>query len=65
MDYSKEELKEFMLKEIEIIQDIIKGMALYSFTVKICAIISVIALLFLKCLKYEEVRLASIIVLIF
>ena len=65
MDYSKEELKEFMLKEIEIIQDIIKGMALYSFIVKICAIISVIALLFLKSLKYEEVRLASIIVLIF
>ena len=63
MDYSKDELKEFMLKEIEIIQDIIKRMAFNSFIVKICAIISVIVLLFLKCLKYEEVRLASIIVL--
>ena len=39
MDYSKEELKEFMLKEIEIIQDIIKRIALYSFIIKICAIV--------------------------
>ena len=34
MRFTKEELKEFMLKEIEIIQDIIKRMASNSFSIE-------------------------------
>lgn len=53
MDYTKEELKEFMLKEIEIIQDIIKRMALNSFLIKGWAITLVVATLLLKGSKYQ------------
>ena len=48
MEYTKEELKEFMLKEIEIIQDIIKRMAFNSFMIKGWTITLVAVTLLLK-----------------
>ena len=60
----KEELKEFMLKEIEIIQDIIKRMASNSFAIKRWTIALVIITLLLKGSKYQ-VLLAFIPILVF
>ena len=48
MQYSREELKEFMLKEIELIQDIIKRMAFNSFLIKGWTITLVAVTLLLK-----------------
>lgn len=45
---NKESLKEYMLKEIEIIQDIIKRMAFNSFMIKGWTIILVVVSLLLK-----------------
>ena len=53
MEYTKEELKEFMLKEIEIIQDIIKRMAFNSFVIKGWTITLVAVTLLLKGGKYQ------------
>ena len=53
MEYTKEELKEFMLKEIEIIQDIIKRMAFNSFVIKCWTITLVAVTLLLKGGKYQ------------
>jgi len=49
----KESLKEYMLKEIEIIQDIIKRMAFNSFMIKGWAITLVVVALLLKGTKYQ------------
>ena len=64
MSFTKEELKEFMLKEIEIIQDIIRRMASNSFSIKRWTIALVIATLLLKGSKYQ-VFLAFIPILVF
>jgi len=53
MEYTKEELKEFMLKEIEIIQGIIKRMAFNSFVIKGWTITLVAVTLLLKGSKYQ------------
>ncbi len=53
MKYSKEELKEFMLKEIEIIQEIIKRMAFNSFLIKGWTVTLVAVTLLLKGSKYQ------------
>jgi hypothetical protein len=53
MNYSKEELKEFMFKEIKIIQDIIKRMAFNSFLIKGWTITLVAATLLLNGSKYQ------------
>ena len=53
MKYSKEELKEFMLKEVEIIQDIIRRMAFNSFMIKGWTITLVAVVLLLKGSKYQ------------
>ena len=53
MEYTKEELKEFMLKEIEIIQGIIKRMAFNSFVIKGWTITLVAVTLLLKGGKYQ------------
>ena len=50
---NKESLKEYMLKEIEIIQDIIKRMAFNSFMIKGWAITLVVVALLLKGTKYQ------------
>lgn len=64
MKYSREELKEFMLKEIEIIQDIIKRMAFNSFLIKGWTITLVVVTLLLKGSKYQ-VLVAYIPLLVF
>lgn len=64
MKYSKEELKEFMLKEIEIIQDIIKRMAFNSFLIKGWTITLIGVTLLLKGSKYQ-VFIAYIPLLVF
>jgi len=64
MKYSKEELKEFMFKEIEIIQDIIKRMAFNSFLIKGWTITLVAVTLLLKGSKYQ-VFIAYIPLLVF
>ena len=64
MKYSREELKEFMLKEIEIIQDIIKRMAFNSFMIKGWTITLVAVVLLLKGSKYQ-VFIAYIPLLVF
>ena len=64
MKYSKEELKELMLKEVEIIQDIIKRMALNSFMIKGWTITLVALALLLKGSKYQ-VFIAYIPLLVF
>ena len=61
---NRETLKEFMLKEIEIIQDIIKRMAFNSFIIKGWAITLVIVTLLLKGTKYQ-VLIAFIPLLVF
>lgn len=50
---NKENLKEYMLKEIEIIQDIIKRMASNSFLIKGWAITLVVVVLLLKGTRYQ------------
>ncbi len=64
MGYTREELKEFMLKEIEIIQDIIKRMAFNSFMIKGWAITLVAVTLLLRGSKYQ-VLIAFIPLLVF
>ena len=64
MDYTKEELKEFMLKEIEIIQDIIKRMAFNSFVIKGWTITLVAVTLLLRGSEYQ-VLIAFIPILVF
>ncbi|MDL1957598.1 MAG: hypothetical protein LWW95_11240 [Candidatus Desulfofervidus auxilii] len=64
MAYTKEELREFMLKEIEIIQDIIKRMAFNSFMIKGWAITLVAVTLLLRGSKYQ-VLIAFIPILVF
>ena len=64
MDYTKEELKEFMLKEIEIIQDIIKRMAFNSFMIKGWTITLVAVTLLLRGSEYQ-VLIAFIPILVF
>lgn len=53
MGYTREELKEFMLKEIEIIQDIIKRMSFNSFMIKGWTITLVAVTLLLRGSKYQ------------
>lgn len=64
MKYSKEELKEFMFKEIEIIQDIIKRMAFNSFMIKGWTVTLVAVTLLLRGSKYQ-VFIAYIPLLVF
>jgi len=64
MPYRREELKEFMLKEIEIIQDIIKRMAFNSFMIKGWTITLVAVTLLLRGSKYQ-VFIAYIPLLVF
>ena len=64
MNYTKDELKEFMLKEIEIIQEIIKRMAFNSFMIKGWTITLVAVTLLLRGTKYQ-VLVAFIPILVF
>jgi len=61
---NKESMREYMLKEIEIIQDIIKRMAFNSFMIKGWAITLVVVALLLKGTKYQ-VWIAFIPLLVF
>ena len=61
---NKESMREYMLKEIEIIQDIIKRMAFNSFMIKGWAITLVVGALLLKGTKYQ-VWIAFIPLLVF
>jgi len=61
---NKENLKEYILKEIDIIQDIIKRMAFNSFMIKGWAITLVVVTLLLKGTKYQ-VLIAFIPLLVF
>jgi len=60
----KESLKEYMLKEVDIIQDIIKRMAFNSFMIKGWAITLVVVALLLKGIEYQ-VWIAFIPLLVF
>jgi len=60
-----ENLKEYMLKEIDIIQDIIKRMAFNSFMIKGWAITLVVVTLLLKGTEKYQVWLAFIPLLVF
>ncbi len=60
-----ESLKEYMLKEIDIIQDIIKRMAFNSFMIKGWAITLVVVTLLLKGTEKYQVWLAFIPLLVF
>ena len=62
---NKESLKEYMLKEIEIIQDIIKRMAFNSFMIKGWAITLVVVSLLLKGTDKYEILIAFIPLLVF
>ncbi len=53
MPYSREELKAFLFKEVELIQDVIRRMALNSFLMKGWAITLVAVTLLLKGEKYH------------
>jgi len=53
MPGDKDDLKDYMLKEIEIIQDIIKRMALNSFLIKGWSVTLVVGTLLLKGSKYQ------------
>jgi hypothetical protein len=64
MTLTKEELKEFMIEELKIVQDIIKRMALNSFLIKGWTITLVIATLLLKGDKYHAL-LAFLPILVF
>jgi hypothetical protein len=61
---NEENLKEFMLKEIDIIQDVIKRMAYNSFLIKGWTLTLVVATLLLKGNKYQ-VLIAFIPLLVF
>ena len=62
---NKENLKEYMLKEIDIIQDIIKRMAFNSFMIKGWAITLVVVTLLIKGTEKYQVWLAFIPLLVF
>jgi len=62
---NKESLKEYMLKEIEIIQDIIKRMAFNSFMIKGWTIILVVVSLLLKGTEKYKIWISFIPLLIF
>ena len=62
---NKENLKEYMLREIDIIQDIIKRMAFNSFMIKGWAITLVVVTLLLKGTEKYQVSLAFISLLVF
>jgi len=62
---NKESLKEYMLKEIEIIQDIIKRMAFNSFMIKGWAITLVAVALLLRGTEKYQVWIAFIPLLVF
>ena len=62
---NKESLKEYMLKEIEIIQDIIKRMAFNSFVIKGWAITLVVVSLLLKGTDKYQIWIAFIPLLVF
>jgi len=62
---NKENLKEYMLKEIDIIQDIIKRMAFNSFIIKGWAITLVVLTLLLKGTEKYQVWLTFIPLLVF
>ena len=61
----KESLKEYMLKEIELIQDIIKRMAFNSFMIKGWAITLVVVSLLLKGTDKYQIWIAFIPLLVF
>jgi hypothetical protein len=65
MNMDKESLKEYMLKEIELIQDIIKRMAFNSFMIKGWAITLVVVSLLLKGTDKYEIWIAFIPLLVF
>ena len=54
MNLSREELKQFMIEELKIVQDIIKRMALNSFLIKGWTITLVVATLLLKREKFQS-----------
>lgn len=62
---NKKDLKEYMLKEIEIIQDIIKRMAFNSFMVKGWAITLVVVSLLLKAEEKYKIWIAFIPLIVF
>lgn len=62
---NKENLKEYMLKEIDIIQDVIKRMAFNSFMIKGWAITLVVVSLLLKGKERYQVWIAFIPLLVF
>lgn len=62
---NKENLKEYMLKEIDIIQDVIKRMAFNSFIIKGWAITLVVVTLLLKGTEKNQIWIAFIPLLIF
>jgi hypothetical protein len=62
---NKKNLKEYMLKEIDIIQDIIKRMAFNSFVIKGWAITLVVVTLLLKGTEKYQVWIAFIPLLVF
>lgn len=62
---NKESLKEYMLKEIEIVQDIIKRMAFNSFMIKGQAITLVVITLLLKGAEKYQVWIAFVPLLVF
>jgi len=64
MPFSKEELKEFMIEELKIVQDIIKRLALNSFLIKGWTITLVVATLLLKGNKFQSL-LAFIPIIVF
>ena len=64
MSYTRDELKEFMIKEVEIIQDIIRRMAFNSFMVKGWTVTLVAVTLLLKGAKHQ-VLIAFIPLLVF
>ena len=62
---NKESLKEYMIKEIEIIQDIIKRMSFNSFMIKGWAITLVVVSLLLKGTEKYQIWIAFIPLLVF
>ena len=60
MEKNNEELKEFMLKEIDLIQDIIKRMAYNSFLIKGWTVMLVVGILLLRGPEKYQVFLALI-----
>lgn len=62
---NKESLKEYMLKEIDIIQDIIRRMAFNSFIIKGWAVTLVVVTLLLKGTLFQQAVIAFIPLLVF